>query len=105
MESSTEKRKQPRLFGTFPVLLRSTGKSGERLKIYALADNVSEGGLYLQLPYILDSDIMFFALIGLPSGAKLATYGRVLRAEQKNNTLYGVALCFHRSRLFSGFFS
>lgn len=103
MHTSTEKRKQSRLYGIFPVLLRIPGKRGEQPEPHTLADNISQGGLYLQLPYALDAGTTLYALIKLPSGAKLATYGQVLRAEQKSQALFGMAICFRRSRLFSGF--
>ena len=73
------------------------------LDSHTLADNVSQGGLYLQLPYALDTGTTLYALINMPSGAKVAAYGLVLRAEQKDRTLFGMAICFRRCRLFSSF--
>jgi len=101
MQTLTEKRKQTRFYGIFPVLLRFPGKRGEQPDPHTLADNVSQGGLYLQLPYALDAGTTLYALIKLPSGAKLAVYGQVVRAEQKSKVLFGIAICFRRSRLFS----
>ena len=103
MQTSMEKRKQPRLYGLFPVLLRIPDKRGEQPEPHTLAYNVSQGGLYLQLPYALDAGTTLYTLIRLPSGAKLAAYGQVLRAEQKSQALFGMAISFRRSRLFSGF--
>lgn len=102
MHSSSEKRAQARLHGSFPVFLRFDRGYGEQVEAHTLADNISQGGLYLQLPYALDKGTKLFALIAMPSGAKLATYGHVLRVEQKNQSLFGMAICFHRSRLFAG---
>ncbi len=103
MHTLTEKRKQPRFNGVFPVLLRIPGKRGEKPEPHTLVDNISQGGLYLQLPYALDTGTPLFALIKFPSGAKLAVSGQVVRAEQKNQVLFGMAICFQRSRLLSSF--
>jgi hypothetical protein len=103
MQISTEKRKQPRFNGVFPVLLRIPGQRGEQPEPHTLADNVSQGGLYLQLPYALDAGTALCALIKFPSGAKLAVYGQVVRTEQKSQVLFGMAICFRRTRLLSSF--
>jgi len=99
MQTATEKRQQPRLYGAFLVRLRMADHEGELHKSHTLADNVSQGGLYLQLPYALKAGTPLFLLINLPSGAKLAAHGHVLRAEPQNQTLFGMAIGFHRTRL------
>jgi hypothetical protein len=103
MQTSMEKRQQFRIYGLFPVFLNIDEKCGEKHKVHALADNVSSGGLYLHLPYALDTGTKLFALIGLPSGAKLAGLGQVLRVEQKDQTLFGMAISIDRNRLISDF--
>jgi hypothetical protein len=99
MQKATEKRQQPRLYGAFSVHLHIANQAVEQQKSHTLADNVSQGGLYLQLPYALEAGTSLFLLINLPSGAKLAAFGQVLRTEPQNHTLFGLAIGFHRTRL------
>jgi hypothetical protein len=101
MQAATEKRQQPRHIGVFPVRLHFTSPSGDRLKIHTLADNASQDGLYLQLPYHLDIGSTLFVVLTLPSGAKLAAFGQILRTESKNQALFGLAIGFHQTRLLS----
>ncbi len=103
MQTSTEKRKQSRIYGVFPVFLHIGENRVENNRVHTLAHNVSSGGLYLHLPYAVDTDSKLFILIGgLPSGTKLAAYGHVLRSEQKDTALFGIAIRILRNRLISG---
>jgi hypothetical protein len=99
MNTEKEKRQQPRHYGTFSVQLRSAKPAKQLLKVHTIADNISQGGLYLQMPYDVDIGSILFLLIGFPNGAKLAAFGQVLRLESKNQSLFGVAICFRHSRL------
>jgi hypothetical protein len=101
MQTATEKRQQPRHIGFFPVRLHFASPSGDQRKIHTLADNVSQDGLYLQLPYHLATGSSLFIVLTLPSGAKLAAFGRIVRTETKNQALFGLAIGFHRTRLLS----
>lgn len=101
MQTVIEKRRQPRHSGVFPVRLHFISPLGDQRKIHTLADNVSQDGLYLQLPYHLDTGSTLFVVLTLPSGAKLAAFGQIVRTETKNQALFGVAIGFHRTRLLS----
>lgn len=101
MQTAAEKRQQPRHIGVFPVRLHFASPSGDQRKIHTLADNVSQDGLYLQLPYHLDIDSSLFVVLTLSSGAKLAAFGQIIRTESKNQVLFGLAIGFHRTRLLS----
>jgi len=99
MNTAKENRQQTRHYGTFSVELRGTKSAIDPLKIHTIADNVSQGGLYLQMPYAVNIGSTLFLLIRLPNGVKLATLGQVLRLEPKGQSLFGLAFRFRRSRL------
>ena len=94
MNTTKEKRRQPRHYGIFSVQLRSAKPAKQLLKVHTIADNVSRCGLYLQMPYDVDIGSILFLLIRLPNGAKLAAFGQVLRLEPRKQSLFGVALRF-----------
>ncbi|MFI3195905.1 MAG: PilZ domain-containing protein [Methylococcaceae bacterium] len=96
-----EQREAFRLHGPFPVFVHGKTVDGNVFKMFTLLDNVSHGGLYLQLPYVLAIGTGLFAYTRLPSGAKLAAKGRVLRTETKDDGLVGVALGFKHTRVFA----
>jgi hypothetical protein len=81
------------------IVSASTG-DGKRLKVQAKTKNISAGGLFMYVPYLLIHCDILFVFIQLPYGARLAAISRVLRTENKGNELLGVALCFERIRLF-----
>ena len=94
-----EQRAQHRIHGVFPVRVRGVTSGGQPFETHTLADNISSGGLYLQLPRLLPHGARLFTLTRLPGGARLAARGRVLRAESKEHELSGLAVRFSRSRL------
>ncbi|HLF96933.1 MAG TPA: PilZ domain-containing protein [Methylococcaceae bacterium] len=95
----TERRRQSRLPGTFPVRVRGMNDAGRPFDIHTLAENISPGGLYLDLPVSLAPGAPFFALSTLPGGCTLAARCSVLRTEAKPHGLSGMAACFRRTRL------
>jgi hypothetical protein len=97
--SDVERRAEKRLKGIFPVRVRGITASGQLFEMHTLADNISEGGLYLQLPYALHVGMSLFALVRLPGGASLAARGRIVREEAKQTGLSGIAVCFSHRRL------
>ncbi|MGZ8143249.1 MAG: PilZ domain-containing protein [Methylosarcina sp.] len=97
--TNVERRTEKRLKGIFPVRVRGITAAGQLFEMHTLADNISEGGLYLQLPYALQVGMSLFTLIRLPGGASLAARGRIVREEAKQMGLNGIAVCFSHRRL------
>ncbi|HLF97606.1 MAG TPA: PilZ domain-containing protein [Methylococcaceae bacterium] len=95
---ASERRIQPRLPGPFPVRVRVTN-AGRVFDTHTLADNLSEGGLYLQLPAQFTAGTRLFTLCRLPGGASVAARCRVLRTDAKPLGLCGVAVRFSRARM------
>lgn len=94
-----DRRNETRLEGFFPVRVRGVKEDGQLFEINTLADNISQGGLYLQIPHALHAGMSLFTLTRLPGGASLAAQGRIVREETKSQGLTGIAVCFSRRRL------
>jgi hypothetical protein len=94
-----ERRVLKREYGLFPVRVRGQDGNGEVFDIYTLVENISVGGLYLQLPNNRVPCDRLFSVISLPGGALLATRGRIVRQEARKHGLSGLAVCFSRNRL------
>jgi hypothetical protein len=97
--NDVERRAEQRLKGIFPVRVRGITAAGQVFELHTLADNISEGGLYLQLPYALQIGMSLFTLVRLPGGASLAARGRIVREEKKQMGLSGIAVHFSHRRL------
>lgn len=96
-----EQRQHIRLYGNYSIQVR-IAEPNERLNFFTVTDNIGEGGLYMQIPHTVDVGASLFLVVGLPTGAKLASFGRVLRTEPKSHGLFGIAVQFWRSRLLHG---
>ncbi len=99
--ANRERREESRLQGPIPVYVRGKTETGQVFRTHTLIDNVSQGGLYLQLPYTVLPGSGLFAYTKLPSGARLAARGCVLRTESKSHGLSGVAVSFKCTRMFA----
>lgn len=73
--------------------------NGQVWEAQALADDISSGGMYIQLPQNLCGGARVFTVTQLPGGARLAAWGEVLRKEDKEHGLIGMAIRFYRIRL------
>ena len=94
-----ERRGQKRLYGLFPAQIRVRYSGGRVFEISTLAENISDGGLYLQIPRHLLPCERIFSLTRLPGGASLASHGFIVRQESPSHGPSGVAVRFSRSRL------
>lgn len=72
---------------------------GTIIKVSTLSDNISSGGLYMQLPHTFDTDSYVFTFTRLLNGVGLAAKSKVVRVDKTKGDLSGVALCFSRYRL------
>lgn len=98
-QSALDHRHEHRTFCAFPVFVRATSADGQRIKTSTLTDNISSGGVFMQLPYLLAHGAQLFACISVPGSASLAAIGRVVRTENKEHGLTGIAVCFSQTRL------
>ena len=98
-------RYSERIEDVCPVIVTLTTNDGNRFKVKAKTKNISAGGLYMYVPYLLIHCDILFVFIQLSYGARLAAISRVLRTENKGDELLGVALCFERTRLFPVIYS
>lgn len=97
-----DRRAAPRIHGALPVRVRGVTASSEVFETHTLADNLSPGGLYLQLPRALLPGCKLFTVTRLPGGVVVAARGAVVRTESKPHGLSGVAVRFTRTRLLPG---
>lgn len=97
--SGEENRKASRLCGTFPMRVRGVDAAGQAFDTTSLADNISAGGLYFQLPRSQARDAQLFTVVRLTDGVTIAARGHVLREESKDYGLSGIAVRFSSARL------
>ncbi len=98
-QTPPDNRRESRIFSAYPVSVRATNDDGQRLKINTCVDNISSGGLFVQIPYILKKGTQLFAFVNVPKSARLAAIGRVVRINNKERGLTGIAVCFSQTRL------
>jgi hypothetical protein len=94
-----EQRKSVRVHGAFPVRMRGLDAVGSAFKANSLVDNISGGGLYMQLARPVAPGSKMFVAVQLTSGTTIAARGVVARVEKRPHGLSGVALRFARTRL------
>ena len=97
--SLKDMRKSIRVHGCFPAWIRGFDKSGRAFHESFLVDNISSGGLFVQLNRPVAEGSRLFAAVQLASGATIAARGLVSRVEQRPHNLTGVAVRFTRARL------
>jgi hypothetical protein len=96
---SKDMRKSARVYGSFPIRMRGFDGSGCMFKANSLVDNISAGGLYVQVGRPPGEGSRLFAVVQLVSGATIAARGFVARVESRAHGLSGVAVRFTRTRL------
>ena len=105
VHDAAERRSKPRIYELFPVTVHGVDANGEVFEIDGALDNLSTGGLYMQLgqgvePGATLSTILRFSR--LPSNGEpslcVVLYGVVLRAELKPDGACGVAVKFTHYR-------
>jgi len=101
--SGVERRRHPRLYESFPVLVRGVDARGVAFESATVLDNFSAGGLYVWLRRRLEPGAKLFAVVrlsrGLPLPApRVALRGVVRRLEPQSDGQYGVGVAFTRHR-------
>jgi hypothetical protein len=92
-------RKSSRVYGCFPVRIHGFDECGREFRANSLVDNLSAGGLYLQLGRRVAEGSRFFGVVRFVTGATIAACGVVARVEPLGYGLTGVAVRFTRTRL------
>ncbi len=96
---ATNRRREVRRSCALPIFVRSLTEHAHAIKTYTLTDNISSGGFYFQVPYLLKVGAWLFSLIQLPNGVRLAVRGLIVRSELLEHGLFGVGVCFHQVRM------
>ena len=97
--SLMDMRKNARAYGSFPVRMRGVDESGCEFNMNSLVDNISSGGLYMQLGRPVAAGSRLFTVVQLLSDSAIAARGIVSRVERRPHGLSGVAVRFTRTRL------
>jgi hypothetical protein len=92
-------RKTARVYGSFPVRMRGFDESGRVFKTNSLVDNLSAGGLFMQIGRRVAEGSRLFVLVRFMTGAIVAARGVAVRIEQRPHGLFGVAVRFTHARL------
>jgi hypothetical protein len=96
-----ERRRETRIYGIYPLLIRAKNSSWQQINVHTVADNLCSGGLYFQSPQALSVGQKIFTLIQIPEGARIAARGRILRNEPQPHGLTGMAIHFSNTLLHS----
>ena len=100
ISTKREHRLDARVAIKCPVFIHGITENGERIKkIHTITDNISQSGLFLQMPQALKPGSVVFVFAQLLSGARLAARGKVVRVEEKEHDLFGLAVCLTQLRL------
>ena len=94
-----ERRREPRLYGLYLLLMRVKNSEGQQIKSHTVADNLYSGGLYFQFPKALPAGSRLATLIQLSKGISIAARGRILRNEFKPHGMTGMSIRFSYTRL------
>ena len=94
-----ERRQFERIYQTFPARVRGVAKTGETFSIDATVNNISAGGLFLQMPLEVDAGPQIRAVVvlknpdtGSLNPPRLLVKGQVLRAGRLPDGRFGVAV-------------
>jgi hypothetical protein len=102
-----ERRKKPRIYIPFLIRVRGVDAEGKAFTVDTVGNDISTGGLYLQLPFRVNRGEKLFAVIRLSTSRdedalRVAARGRVVRVEPRPQESYGVAVAFINYRCIEG---
>ena len=94
-----ERRTEHRIHLPFLARVRGVDAKGKSFVVDVQIDNLSSGGLFLRLPFMVNPGARLSAVIRLStsrndSAPKVAAKGLVLRVEPKPEDLYGLGVSF-----------
>lgn len=99
VSATKEHRREKRTSIVCAIYVHGITAEGQCIKARTITDNISQGGIFLQMPYILKPGSIVFTFTQLISGARLAARGKVVRVQVSKNGLSGLAICFNQLRL------
>ena len=76
-DSIFQRRNQIRVYSDFQVYVHGKTAMGKDFKIHTRIDDISYGGIYLRLPYKQFVGSKLFTFVKVPSGARIASFGRI----------------------------
>jgi hypothetical protein len=105
--SRRERRRTERSYATHPVLVRGADAEGCRFRATTVVDDLSAGGLYMQLPQRVNPGaplLMEIRFVDATRGStgewlRIASRGIVRRAEERPPGLWGLGVEFTSYRL------
>jgi len=97
--TGSERRASTRLYGSYPARVRGRDQAATRFESTTLVDNISAGGLFLQLNRPLWIGARLFVVVSVLGRTSVAALGTVVRTEPRAQGLNGVAVRFYRSRV------
>lgn len=103
--SGVERRRYPRLYQPFSVLVRGVDTSGEVFESDTVLDNVSSGGLYVRLTQRVEPGARLTAVIRFSTrppceapAPRVVVRSVVVRVEPRPDGRYGVGVAFTSHR-------
>jgi hypothetical protein len=92
-------QRDPRIANAFPVFVHTKKKDGQPIKVITLTNNISQGGVLLELTHLLKVGSLVFTLIYLSKNLRLAATGTVVRINSKNKQPVSTAISFKSVRI------
>jgi hypothetical protein len=97
----TERRKTGRIHNAFPATVEGVDVSGKSFKVTTALDNLGRGGLYLRLDRCVEVGSSLSVVFRLSTSAepetntaRVSLKGKVIRIDEKDGGICGVALKF-----------
>lgn len=104
-EAQIEKRKNPRIYGDYFVLVRGASCQGHRFEETAHLTNLSAHGCFIHIKHCVSPGEKVFMMIRLKDGVgragvapKFAATGKVLRIQTVGEGIYGIAVSIDQHR-------
>jgi hypothetical protein len=103
--SGVERRRKPRIFHPFRILVRGIDSAGEAFETATVLDNMSTLGIYLKLDRSVELGMKLDMVIQLSTSmyedvdiAKVAVEALVVRKESLSKGMWGLALIIVKRR-------
>lgn len=93
------RRTENRIYGVFPVLVSCVTPTGTRIKVRTVADNISQNGIFFQLPQTISCGTNLFSIISVSKDVTVAARGQIVRIENEDDILKGCGVCFQQIKL------
>jgi hypothetical protein len=93
------RRDYPRIPGLFPTQIRGKDLQGRKFSVVSLAEDLSIGGVYVQIRHSLQPGDRVFIVVRMEDKFLIAARGQVVRAQYQGLWLYGLGIQFSSVRL------